>query len=584
MLRRSRLICRVDERYVSLLSKTVCLQRRWSARDAAEDAVKNHDIGEDEERKAAGTGLGGALDSLFTLVSNHEETLRPVYFPPVTSPPFSAGMKNRKSKAVDERRGRGHEMLAASKQSASRLAQQSADKLAEFSASIDPVRFSDSVEAHNKSAQMRAEKLTNSFNKHLSHASPSSEPSVSAAKAKAAEHKSPVHAHYSAVLAGLKGIGPRKTVPEDKARQQPVELESMTTADLRKLLNECATEAEVLEFFQQTLRGGRLTTQLATQILWRSKVKSAEGFDEMLAIAQGNSKFSAWPDEDLEVFEKEVWLRRLTVSQFFGARGSEDDEPMTEDTRQYLKALFSSMFETIWVPLIKEGELSNDAVRTLWFLAGMTETEFDVLGQIVYGWASGFDKFSAPERFTIANAVVQMWVTGVTAQRPRTAEISESFFVNGANVAADAGIEPAQYIVPFKYASIRFVSALHRGRGLTSRETAHVRMIVEIVKVKTVNPDTEFVRRALDVLNWHESELDEKVPAVVDAARVLLEFVSDSGVLLRRISTLREALAWSEMDERVALIAKKIGWEAAQEEGLQTTGEEIVVGPANVLV
>ncbi|KAK9382256.1 uncharacterized protein V2V93DRAFT_366851 [Kockiozyma suomiensis] len=428
--------------------------------------------------------------------------------------------------------------------------------LALVSAAMDPTRLSDTAAEHNRAFQNASNDLIKSFNMYLAHASPSSEPSLTP-KSMRAERKSPVHAHFSSVLhilddilAEPKGSSSKSTTKRRKKQEQ------MSENSFRYDLAACGSEDQLIELFRNYFIRGKLSRPMATMMLWRSKLSTVEGMDALTSIIKGNAELSGWSPVVLKAFSKEVWLRRLILGPVISISKTQRASERQENSRlrtEFLKVFFASMFEVNWAPLMKSGELSNDAIRSLWYLAHLAENEFDILGKLVYGWAAEFGSFDIAEKVHLANAVSQMWCTGYSVRNARLLDISNSFFFNGDQSLTDDS-DPVMYLAPVKLACIKFISALEGNESLrTGKDAPTLRKLFTLVQRDDVVRDLDFIMPALVFLERHKQNFDTN-RELHEAGLCFLEFTETNAASVQRPLIMSDAFVAT----RIAQIATKI--------------------------
>ncbi|KAK9462699.1 uncharacterized protein V1516DRAFT_181620 [Lipomyces oligophaga] len=397
--------------------------------------------------------------------------------------------------------------------------------------------------------------LVESFNKYLSHTSPSSDAITAATEAKMqeiAERKSPVHQHYRAVMSVLDEIisyGSEER--ENKARQAVLEagLPQRKWISARQQVRSCLTDRDYLKVFERYFIRGELDKTTALKILWARNLKDMDTILQIRRIVLNSGNLSGWSANILSAFDKEINIR-LAVAQEQKWRA----DKTTKTRLPEWDASLAYTFEHTWIHALESGQLSNDAARSLWYLVANMNYQFELLGNAVNKWAlelalseSNIDSAIAVQR---VNAVVQMWITGITTGNRRLIDLASIF----------CSTVPVKYIPPTVRLAIDFCDALESQMSPTSRKAAA--SVAGLFKRQGELKDIVVVITCLDALDF-VSGRDLAQGSL--AAEKLLDFVANHAVLSKRKGRLSDTLVL----QRVKKLAERV-----HKQGGNTTGNK----------
>ncbi|KAK9321654.1 hypothetical protein V1517DRAFT_325781 [Lipomyces orientalis] len=350
-------------------------------------------------------------------------------------------------------------------------------------------------------------RLSASFRKHLQHSPPRS-----SSKSKSDESSSPIHAHYSSVIAVLDDLVMhyRPGLEESQRNTVRVRLPSQKWIDLDVDLKACHRSEDFVKLFEYFFIRGKISPSTATQILWDHKFSSKDSIIAMKRIVQNQGHLGGWSELRLVAFTNEIVIKLLSIATHEMLKSSVSAEKVTE-----WKALVNSTFETSWIRLLDQGSsMSNHALRSMWYLVTKAENQFDVVAPTIYRWRSSIESVSKKNLSTkekvrvsiLVNAVTQMWVMAATTGNMRVMEIAKNFF---------SGV-PEVYNSPMHKFVFEFVDRLIADRGMR-----HIPRVVSVLKVGGIVSNAAALKKALDIaesMEWRRAKDSGLISLIEDFA------------------------------------------------------------------
>ncbi|KAK9449615.1 uncharacterized protein V1518DRAFT_373220 [Limtongia smithiae] len=371
-------------------------------------------------------------------------------------------------------------------------------------------------------ATTTANDLSRTFHDYLAHAPV---PSLSRPRRIVDESKSPVHVHYASVVSVLGGIMdsaiPSPSMLADSEKQHlPSRKWAVTAADE---LRTCRDERDLLAVFEHFYIRGELDRETAREILWSSRLRSAEAVERIAEFTTYSTSLAGWSPHAAHGFALELLVKRIVLRLRAAGRNAAVDE----DDAAVWRAYSAATFENVFVPAMENSYLSNDAIRSVWYLIAVAEAQFDIVGRAVYAWLALLrdEKVDAVKAVSTANAVAQMWITGATTRNKHLQSIASSFLTAPA---------AARYLPPATVFAVKFIDSI-----LSLVSPTEKQLMTKFAKMTNLlkSPPTDNVSAAstqqilVAALDIHDQLRAE---AATTAAALITKFVAENNIFARK--------------------------------------------------
>ncbi|KAK9387082.1 hypothetical protein V1515DRAFT_602834 [Lipomyces mesembrius] len=403
-------------------------------------------------------------------------------------------------------------------------------------------------------SKQQLDELSTSFRKHLQHS-----PHPSSSRSKRDESSSPVHAHYSSVISVLDDLIThyRPGLEESQRSTIRVRLPSQKWIDLEVDLKACQRSEDFLKLFEYFFVRGKISPSTAAEILWNPKFSSKDSVLDMKKIVQNQGYLGGWSELRLKTFTSEIEIKLISTEMREMQRTSVSAERIME-----YRALISSTFENSWIRFLDQGlSMSNDALRSMWYLVTRAENQFDVVAPTIYRWRASIEstdknanKNEKVRASCLVNAVTQMWIMAATTGNTRVIEIARNFF---------SGV-PAVYYPPIHKFVFQFVDRLIDIHG-----ERYMGSVASTLKDATLLSNSAVLKKALDVAETMEWTL------VKNAG--IISLVSDFAAEVQRIANQNKCIIAKEQKSvSDALLLKRVRDLVEKNEGKNDAKSELV--------
>ncbi|KAK9454679.1 hypothetical protein V1511DRAFT_500692 [Dipodascopsis uninucleata] len=301
--------------------------------------------------------------------------------------------------------------------------------------------------------------------------------------------------HYSTVMSVLNDLMSNRPGLERSLREstRPA-LPSRQWSNIHEELRVCKSEIDLMRVFEYFFVRGKLSKQQACKILWNNLVKNTKFINSQI---YSSSRLSGWSQELLDAFLKEVELREVSLVL--------QGQLRTEETADWLVD-FMTKFP---VSVIEQGLLSNQALRTWWYLCA----KFYSAGQLnrkITGWLKSVrEKEKADTEIlypNIFNAMVQMAIMSIS---------TNNFSLLNASMGNIREL-PSFVQVGSTIFLLDFYSSLPRDHMSSYNKT-----LVHLLRTSAIVPTRKSLTTALDIID----SLKEKRVSVDQCVRQLSVFV-----------------------------------------------------------
>ncbi|KAK9369755.1 hypothetical protein V1509DRAFT_619007 [Lipomyces kononenkoae] len=357
--------------------------------------------------------------------------------------------------------------------------------------------------------QQQLDGLSASFWQHLQHSPVPGKPTSPLDRD---ESSSPVHAHYSSVISVLDDLITHYLpgLEESQRNTLPVRLPSQKWINLEVDLKACRESKDFVKLFEYFFIRGKISPSTAAEILWNPKFSSKEGVLDLKKVVQNQGNLGGWSDLRLETFMTEIGIKLMSIEMQAARRTNVSAKKMME-----YKALIASMFEHSWIGILENGvSMSNDALRSMWYIVTRAENQFDVVASTIYKWRASIEPTDANASAndnkarvsSLVNAVTQLWLMAAATGNTRVIEIARNFF----------GGVPVIYYPPSQKFVFDFVDRL-----IDVDAQKYIGGVASTLKNAPVLSNSAVLKKMLDVvdaMDWKEVKNGRFVSLISDFA------------------------------------------------------------------
>ncbi|KAK9240240.1 hypothetical protein V1525DRAFT_396365 [Lipomyces kononenkoae] len=340
------------------------------------------------------------------------------------------------------------------------------------------------ADSSQKKQQQQLDGLSASYWQHLQH-------SPVLPNSNTDESSSPVHAHYSSVISVLDDLITHYLpgLEESQRNTLRVRLPSQKWISLDVDLKACRESKDFVRLFEYFFIRGKISPSTAAEILWNPKLLSKVSILDLKKIVQNQGNLAGWSELRLETFTSEIGIKLMSIEMQAARRTNVSAKKMME-----YKALIASTFEHSWIGILESGgSMSNDALRSMWYMVTRAENQFDVVASTIYRWRESIKSADANASTndkarvsSLVNAVTQLWLMAATTANTRVVEIARNFF----------GGVPVVYYPPSQKFVFQFVDRLIDVHG-----QRYISGVASTLKNAPLLSNSSVLKKVLDIVD-----------------------------------------------------------------------------------